>query len=136
MNLKDAIDNLIRQNREMNDFLDTANNNHADDALVNYENFLKQSNYNAALSLYFANVLQFASNPELSDQFEMKDIEQLYDSFLELNEKCSDIYIDAANFADETLNNKIKAKEIAERGIERLQVQIAELEELLKDVST
>jgi hypothetical protein len=136
MNLKDVIHNLIKQNKEVSAFLETANNGHADYALVTYANFLTQSSYNAALSLYFANTLQFASDPEISEQFEPKDIEELYDSLLTLNEKCSDIYIDAANFADDTLNNKIKAKEIAEIGIKRLQIQIAELEELLKDVGS
>ncbi len=136
MTIRDNIQKLIKQNREVDGFLETASSNHADDALIDYLNFLKQSGYSGAMSLYFANLLQFVSDPDLSEQFGAEDIEQLYDSFLKLSEKCSDIYIDAASFADHTLNDKAKAKRIAELGIKRMQIQIAELEALLRDVAS
>ena len=135
MNLKDTIHNLARQNKELNAFIDTAFNQNADDSIVDFVNFLNLSGYNSIISLYFAHVLQSASDPKLSEQFDLEDIELLYESFLVLNDKCSDIYIDAANFAESVLNNKTKAKQIAEYGIERLQIQINELKELLNDIA-
>ena len=109
MLVKVSIDKLISQNRELLNFIKKTSNKNADDAIVNYSHFLKQSNYNAALSVQFANLLQLSNDSSLYGQFELKDIESLFDSFLELNQYCSDIYIDAANFADTVMDDKQKA---------------------------
>ena len=53
-----------------------------------------------------------------------------------LCDKCSDVYIDAANFSDAVMDNKSKAKEIVEIGIRKLKIQLAELEELEKDLNS
>ena len=137
MTIKDCIDNLVTRNEELNNFIETTNKtNDADKALAEYLDYLNETNYNSALSLSFSYVLQMSSDPTLFEQFELTDIERLYDSYLRLFDRCSDIYIDAANFADAIINNKGKAKEIVETGISRLRIQLAELEDLQKDLNT
>lgn len=137
MTIKDCIDNLIARNGELNSFIETTNkSNNADKALTEYINYLNDRNYNSALSLQFSYVLQMSNDPTLFEQFELKDIGRLYDSYLELFDKCSDVYIDAANFSDAIMDNKIRAKEIVKTGVRKLKIQLAELEELEKDLNT
>jgi hypothetical protein len=136
MTVKDCIDKLVARNKELNSFIEAANKkNDADKALTDYLNYLAEVSYNSALSLQFSYVLQMSRDPTLFEQFELRDIERLYDSFLELFDNCSDIYIDAANFADAIMDNKDRAMEIIETGISKLKTQLAELEELQKDLN-
>ena len=133
MEVKDYIDKLASRNREVHNFIEqTFKKTDADKAIVDYCSHLKHAEYNSGLSLSYANVLQFCSDPKLGEQFEGNDIEKLYDSLLQLNKYCSDIYIDAANFALR-LGNKRKAQQIIEMGIVKLKTQLAELENLAND---
>lgn len=137
MTVKDCIDNLVAQNEEMNRFIEATNKkNDADKALTDYVNYFNETAYNSALSLQFSYVLQMSSDPIRFEQFELKDIARLYDSYLELFDKCSDVYIDAANFSNAVMDNKSRAKEIVEIGISKLKIQLAELEDLAKDLNT
>ena len=137
MTIKDCIDNLVTRNEELNNFIETINQqNDADEALTKYLDYLNETNYNSALSLSFSYVLQMSNDPTLFQQFELTDIERLYDSYLKLFDRCSDIYIDAANFADTIIDNKGKAKEIVETGISKMKIQLAELEDLKKNLNT
>jgi len=137
MTIKDCIDKLVTRNEELNNFIETINQqNDADEALTEYLDYLNETNYNSALSLSFSYVLQMSNDPTLFQQFELTDIERLYDSYLKLFDRCSDIYIDAANFADTIIDNKGKAKEIVETGISKLKIQLAELEDLKKNLNT
>ena len=137
MTVKDCIDNLVGRNEELNSFVEaTYKKNDADRALTDYVNYLNETNYNSALSLQFSYVLQMSNDPTLFEQFELKDIERLYDSYLKLFDKCSEIYIDAANFADTVMNDKSRAKQVVEIGISKLKIQLAELEDLEKDLNS
>lgn len=137
MTIKDCIDNLVTRNEELNSFIEKTNmQSDADKALKEYLDYLRETNYNSALSLSFSYVLQMLNDPTLFTQFELTDIERLYDSYLELFDRCSDIYIDAANFADAVMDNNQKAKKIVEAGISKLKIQLAELEDLQRDLNT
>lgn len=136
MTVKDCIDKLVARNEELNTFIEATNKkNDADKALTDYVNYFNETNYNSALSLQFSYVLQISNDSALFEQFELEDIERLYDSYLELFDKCSDVYIDAANFSDAIMDNKFRAKEIVEMGISKLKIQLAELEDLAKDLN-
>src|SRR4051812_35053815 len=101
MLIKDCIENLIARNKETQTFIElNLKNSDADKGILDYCTYLKQSLYNSTLSLPFANILQFCSDPQLCDQFEWIDIGKLLDSFFKLNEHCVNIYIDGANFAE------------------------------------
>lgn len=136
MNLKECINNLTAANKNAKDFIEATNKKGADDALLNYVDYIKQSNYNSGLSLQFAYVLQFCSDPTLFEQYELKDIQLLYDSFINLNNYCLDIYIDAANFAEAVMDDKVIAKQIVDIGIRKLKTQLAELQELEKELNS
>ncbi len=136
MDIKECIINLVTKNKEIQTFIYETNKKSADDALLDYVNYIKQSNYNSGLSLSFAYVLQFGSDPTLFEQYELKDIQLLYDSFMDLNNYCLDIYIDAANFAEAVMDDKIKAKQIVDIGISKLKTQLTELEDLQKELDS
>ena len=127
MNLKDSLDKLIISNKEACAFIKKTNEQSADTAIKDYSEYLLKTNYNSGLSLSFAYLLQFGSDPTIYEQYELKDIELLYESFIELNNYCLDIYIDAANFAEAVLDNKVRARQIVDIGINKLKIQLAEL---------
>jgi hypothetical protein len=136
MTLKNCIDNFIAENEAANNFIEENNKKNADEGVIDCVNCLNESKYNSLLGLSFANKLQLLNDPFLVEQFELKDIELLYDNLLALNEKYLNIYVDAAYFADSVLDNNNRAKEIVEIGINKLQKQLLELEELQKKLSS
>lgn len=136
MDIKECIINLVSKNKEIQTFIHETNKKNADDALLDYVNYIKESNYNSGLSLSFAYVLQFGSDPAIFEQYELNHIQLLYDSFTDLNNYCFDIYIDAANFAEAVMDDKIKAKQIVDIGIDKLKTQLTELEELRKELNS
>ncbi len=131
---KDAIDKLINRNRDIVNFIKQNSNINADEAIVNYSNNFSILNCDSSISVQFAHLLQFSSDSTLYGEYELKDIELLFDSFLELHQYSSDVYIDAANFADAVMNDKHKAKQIIEIGIKNLQTQLSELQEIKKEL--
>jgi hypothetical protein len=137
MTIKNSIDNLINHNAEVGDFIKASyQGKGADQVIIEYVDFLKKSNYNSALSLSFANLLQFCSDPTLEEQFENSDIQRLFESLLVLYEQHSKLLIDAAKFEHERMNNRLKAKQIVEKGINELEVQLKELRELAEDLNS
>jgi len=135
MLVKETIARLVQRNQEVMAFIKEANRSgNPDAAIAAYANFLERSNYNSSLSLSFTYVLQLGNAPVLIDQFELIDIEKLYDSIIELNSEWGDAYIDAAHFADAVMNNKQKAKELVGNGIAELEAQLKELKELSKSL--
>lgn len=135
MLVKETIAKLIQKNQEVKTFIKAANRSgNADEAIIAYTNFLEQSNYNSSLSLSFTYLLQLGNDPALIKQYDLDDIEKLYDSIIELNSEWASAYIDAANFADAVMDNKQKAKELVEEGIEQLEEQLKELKELSRSL--
>lgn len=135
MTVKQSINQLVAKNKEVVDFIErTFRKSDADAAIADYCNYLGQSGHDSSLSLHFADCLKSASNPELWEQFELTDIELLYDSFLELSRYILDIHIDAASFAADVLNDKQKARKIIESGMDVLKIQLSELQNLAKEI--
>jgi len=135
MLVKETIAKLIQKNQEVKTFIEEANSTgNPDAAIAAYANFLEQSNYNSSLSLSFTYVLQLGNDPVLIEQYELNDIEKLYDSIIEVNSEWVDAYVDAANFADAVMNNKQKAKDLVVNGIAQLEAQLKELKELSRSL--
>lgn len=130
MLVKECIDKFVEKNSEIKQFIKDAYRKGADDAIVDFAQFLEQSNYNSALGLFFASALQLGDAPSVYEQYELKDIERLYDSLIEVNESFVDLYTDAANFADAVMDDQSKAKKIIELGINKLKAQLEELQQL------
>lgn len=136
MTLKDNIDNLISQNDAALAFIKSTYSAGADEALLMYAEYLQQPSNCSIVCLPFAHTLQFASDPVLADQFEPKDVERLYDSFLTLSNLYLNAFADAASFLHHTSSSKEKAKDILKTGIHKFRMQLADLEEMLKDMDS
>ncbi len=133
MLIQNSINQLIEWNERIVVFIQSSYKNGADQTILDYINFIKSSGSDSALSLAFANVLQFCSDPDLEGQFENADIERLFDSFFALSQY--NLFIDAAKFSYERLGNPIKAKQIVEQRISELEMELAGLRQLANDIS-
>jgi hypothetical protein len=131
--LKDIINNLIKNNSSILQFIDETEEDYQDgkEVIPLYADTLVKTQYNPALGLGFANVLQLSDNEEFYNQYELEDIGRLYSSLIELQDGNLDAYIEAANFKFAVLDKTDIAKQIATAGIEKAMQKVEELKKLL-----
>ena len=87
------------------------------------------SNYNLVLINPFIELLQFLNNEKFINQFELDDIERLYDSLLKF--KFIEYYIEASYFIWAVQDKKDKALKIAEIGLKLIEKKRCEMKELI-----
>lgn len=93
MLLKETIAKLIQKNQQTKNFISTVfKSNSADDSIVAYPSSLEQFNYDSSLSLPLANLLQFGSDPKVVEEYDLVDIERLFDSIIELSSEWGNAY--------------------------------------------
>lgn len=136
--IKDIIDKLIHQNASVSGFLEDNSLGQGDtdsDGLIRqYKNFIVDSNYNIGTGLRFGLILQLANDEEIIRQYELSDIERLFDSLIETQTDNLDNYIEAAHFQYNVLDNKVKAKEILNKGLAVANAKRKELQDLLNNI--
>ena len=135
--LKKLIDDFIKQNDTILDFLDTTGRDYeqADKAIPLFAEVLRQTKFNVALGVDFANVLQLSQDKNIFERYDLNDISKLFASLLRVQTFNLDTYIDASNFEWAIMDNKDKAKSIANEGIQKAKEKIQELERLLETIN-
>jgi hypothetical protein len=135
--LKKLIDDFIKQNDTILGFLDTTGRHyeHADKAIPLFAEVLSQTKFNVAFGVDFANVLQLSHDKNIFEQYDLNDISKLFASLLRVQAFNLDTYIDASNFEWAIMDNRDKAKSIANEGIQKAKEKIQELERLLETIN-
>ena len=87
------------------------------------------SNYTLVLINPFIELLQFLNNEKFINQFELDDIERLYDSLLKF--KFIEYYIEASYFIWAVQDKKDKALKIAKIGLKLIEKKRCEMKELI-----
>jgi hypothetical protein len=136
--LKKLIDDFIKHNDTVIDFLHTSGRDykHADKVIPLFVDTLKQTQFNAALGLDFANILQLSNDKTIFEQYTLSDISNLFASLLKLQDFNLDTYVDAAHFEWSVMDNKEKAQAIANEGIEKAKQKIDELQRVLNSINS
>lgn len=131
--MKEIINKFINNNSSILQFLNETEEEYQDgkDVIPAFAETLGRTQYNPALGLGFANVLQLSDNEKFYSQYELEDIGRLYSSLIELQDSNLDAYIEAANFEFAVLDKTDKAKQIATAGIEKAMQKVEELKKLL-----
>lgn len=136
--IKDIIDNFICQNALVSDFLEGTrlkqNDTNSDGAIEEYKKIIVDTNYNVATGLNFAMMLQLLDDERIIRQFELSDVERLFNSLMETDTSNLDNYIEAAHFQYNVLDNEIKAKEILSRGLAIANAKKQALQHLLDNI--
>ena len=137
MTIKNLVDNFINQNDKIQTFLEDVGSDYknADKIIPQFVDTLNQTQFNSSLGLDFANVLQLTNDKTLIDQYELTDIQRLFDSLLRFEKLNLDLYVDTAYFEWAVMDNVEKAKEIINLGINNGLQKIAELKKLLDDIN-
>lgn len=135
--MKTLIDNFIRQNEEVSEFLENIGRNckEADNVIPQYNDFLVRAKFNVALGLDYANILQLSNDEEISGQYDLKDIDRLFASLIKIQKYNLDAFVDAAHFEYSVMDNNSNARKIAELGISNANEKIEELQKLLHLIS-
>ena len=131
--LKDLITNFIKNNSSVLQFLDKTEVGYQDgkEVIPSFAEMMNKTQYNPALGLGFASVLQLSDNRNFYEQYELEEIGRLYSSLIELQDSNLDAYIESANFEFAVLDKTDKAKQIATAGIEKAMQKVNELKKLL-----
>lgn len=136
--IKDIIDNFIYQNTSVTNFLKGTrlkqNDTNSDGVIEEYKKIIVDTNYNVATGLNFAMLLQLLDDEKIIRQFELSDVERLFDSLMETDTSNLDNYIEAAHFQYNVLNNEIKAKEILNKGLVIANAKKQTLQQLLDNI--
>jgi hypothetical protein len=134
--LKKLIEDFIKQNESILDFLNTTGRDYenADNIVLLFKDTLLQNKFNAALGLDFANILELLNKKEIIEQYALSDISRLFASLIKLQDYNLDTYVDAANFEWAVMDDAEKGKAIATEGIKKAKQKIEELEQLLDDI--
>jgi hypothetical protein len=135
--LKEIINNFIRQNEFILEFLENIARNYkeVDYVIPQFSDFLERSKFNVALGLDYSNILQHSNSEEISSQYDFRDITRLYASLLRIQKYNLDAFVDAANFEYSVMGNNLDARKIAESGISNANEKIEELQKLLHLIS-
>ena len=139
MQLKILIEEFISNNiaiRKLTDDISEKFNDRedADRLIPEIVEIIRASNFNPALGVSFASLLQLATRKEFIDQYTLEDIREIFLSLLALQEFNLEGYIEAASFEWAVMNNPDEAKDIIEIGIEKAESKIRELKELLFEI--
>ncbi|RYZ92176.1 MAG: hypothetical protein EOP06_05050 [Proteobacteria bacterium] len=130
------IEDFIKQNENvfhfrkqvMSDFKSADNN------LDRIKDFLMECNYNPAVGVEFACLLQVLDKPYNFSDFELADISRLFQSLIKLEPGHVDAYLEAAHFEWAVMDNSQAAVAVANEGIKRATEKIKELQSLLLSI--
>ncbi len=135
--MKDLINNFINQNEAVLEFLENIARDYKDVDYVipQFNDFLVRSKFNVALGLDYSNVLQLSNNEDIFNKYDMADVARLFASLLKIQKYNLDAFVEAANFEFSVMDNNLRAREIAELGINNANEKIEELQNLLHLIS-
>ena len=124
-----VIDHFITNNDKNLRELKNLDIEKSDDMINDFILFIEESNYNLVLINPFIELLQFLNNEKFINQFELDDIETLYDSLLKF--KFIEYYIEASYFIWAVQDKKDKALKIAKIGLKLIEKKRCEMKELI-----
>ena len=127
--ISDLINHFIIVNEKNLKELKNLNIEKSDEMINDFIHFIEESNYNLVLINPFIELLQFLNNEKFINQFELDDIERLYDSLLKF--KFIEYYIEASYFIWAVQDKKDKALKIAEIGLKLIEKKRCEMKELI-----
>ena len=140
MKLKNVIDSFIQNNIEIiktpskifENFKDPKD---SDKVITQLASMLEKNQYNPALGICFTSLLQLANDKAITDQYSLEDVEDLFQSLMNLQEFNLEGYVEFANFKWSIMDDPKSAKEIINSGIEKSKLKIQELENLLAKIN-
>ena len=140
MNLKNVIDRFIQNNTEtikatVKIFENFEDAKDSDKVIAQVASILEKNQYNPALGIYFTNFLQLGNGKTITGQYSLEDIEDLFQSLMNLQEFNLEGYVEFANFEWSIMDDPESAKEIISSGIEKAKLKIQELEDLLAKIN-
>ena len=132
------IENFITQNEKISSFLDDVvrDRKNADANIQEVKHFVHSNNYNAALGIELACLLQLLDQPQNFSDFELNDIKRLFASLIKLNAYDLDAYVEAGNFEWAIMDNKVEALAIVDQGISRASEKLEQLRALKKTIES
>jgi hypothetical protein len=135
--MTELINQFIKQNEAVLEFLEHSRSYYkeADEFIPQFNDFLQRAKFNIALGQDYANILQLSNDEDISGQYQLEDIQRMFDSMLKLQPYNLDSFVDAANFEYSVMDDNAAARKIAEAGIRNAQQKIEELQTLLHVMS-
>ncbi len=135
--MTELINQFIKQNEAVLEFLEHASSYYkeADYFIPQFNDFLQRAKFNIALGQGYANMLQLSNDEDVSGQYQLEDIQRMFDSMLKLQPYNLDCFVDAANFQYSVMGDNAGARNIAEEGIRNALQKIEELQTLLHVMS-
>ena len=136
--MKEVIENFIRHNKAIADFLESASDSYQEgnDVLLQFAEKLKENQFNIALGNSFADLLQLSNDKSDYEQYSLEDISGLYSCLIQVQDANLDNYVDAAYFEFSVMDKAERAKEIASAGLEKARQKVEELQRLLGSINT
>jgi len=105
-----------------------------DTVLPAFESVLEEEKYNSILGSFYVSILQLTNNDDIISQYDLNDLEKLYECLLGLYKTDLNLFIDSAYFQWNVLDNPDKAQKIIQTGVKVGEEKIAELITLLKEI--
>ena len=141
MNLKNVIDSFIQNNIKTlkatgEIFENFKEAKDSDKIITELASILEKNQYNPALGIYFTNFLQLANGKTITGQYSLEDIEDLFQSLMNLQEFNLEGYVEFANFEWSIMDDPESAKEIISSGVGKAKLKIQELEDLLAKINS
>lgn len=136
--MKKLIDDFVKQNETIVDFLDNSRKDYAkaDKLIPLFADTLRQTAFNPAMGLEFARLLQLSNDKEIFEQYHLTDISKLFASLLRLQDSTLDTYIDAAYFEWSVMDSSDKARDIIIAGLDKAMKKTNELKQLLDKIDS
>ena len=136
--MKEVIENFIRHNKAIADFLESASDSYQEgnDVLLQFAEKLKENQFNIALGNSLADLLQLSNDKSDYEQYSLEDISGLYSCLIQVQDANLDNYVDAAYFEFSVMDKAERAKEIASAGLEKARQKVEELQRLLGSINT
>jgi hypothetical protein len=135
--MTELINQFIKQNEAVLEFLEHSRSYYKEAGyfIPQFNDFLQRAKFNIALGQGYANMLQSSNDEDISGQFQLEDIQRMFDSMLQLQPYNLDAFVDAANFEYSVMADNAGARKIAEAGIRNAEQKIEELQTLLHVMS-
>lgn len=134
--MKEVITSFSQQNELVAEFIhDSSQNlNDVDTALRAHAEFVKQTQFNVALSLEFIRLLQLSKDSRLFDTYTLTDVQTLLRTTLSLDPYNLATYVEAAHFEWNVMDDGVRAKTIIEAGLKKATEKVNELHLLLSEI--
>lgn len=137
MKIKDVIEAFINQNKEVQNIISESSieGHFSNNVILNFNDNLIKSKFNAALGLKFTLLLQLTNKKEITDQYGLEDIRLLINSLLEIQQFNIDLYLESGNFEWSVMDNKENAIKIIDKGLEIALKKVEELKKLQSEIN-